>query len=100
MHKKLRVAVLMGGKTAEHAVSLNSGMMVVNNLDKQTLCPSLNFICDPPFQVHRIRQIYREAVGSRYAVSEIADIPHQNNRLTETHWSFRPTLTAGLALLD
>ncbi|MFB3894804.1 MAG: D-alanine--D-alanine ligase [bacterium] len=35
MDKKIRVAVLMGGKTAEHAVSLNSGMMVVNNLDKQ-----------------------------------------------------------------
>ncbi|MDI6784384.1 MAG: D-alanine--D-alanine ligase family protein [bacterium] len=35
MNKKLRVAVLMGGKTAEHAVSLKSGMMVVNNLDKQ-----------------------------------------------------------------
>jgi D-alanine-D-alanine ligase len=35
MHHKLRVAVLMGGKTAEHEVSLNSGMMVVNNLDKQ-----------------------------------------------------------------
>jgi D-alanine-D-alanine ligase len=35
MNIKLRVAVLMGGKTAEHAVSLNSGMMVVNNLDKK-----------------------------------------------------------------
>jgi D-alanine-D-alanine ligase len=35
MQKKLRVAVLMGGKTAEHEVSLKSGMMVVNHLDKQ-----------------------------------------------------------------
>ncbi|MCX7919353.1 MAG: D-alanine--D-alanine ligase [bacterium] len=35
MKTKLRIAVLMGGKTAEHEVSLNSGMMVVNHLDKQ-----------------------------------------------------------------
>lgn len=33
--KKIRVAVLMGGKSAEHEVSLASGMEVVKNLDPQ-----------------------------------------------------------------
>ncbi|MDO8585117.1 MAG: D-alanine--D-alanine ligase [bacterium] len=33
--KKLRIAVLMGGPSAEHEVSLKSGAMVVKNLDPQ-----------------------------------------------------------------
>lgn len=31
--KKINVAVLMGGRTAEHEVSINSGKMVIQNLD-------------------------------------------------------------------
>ncbi|PIS13989.1 D-alanine--D-alanine ligase A, partial [Candidatus Shapirobacteria bacterium CG09_land_8_20_14_0_10_47_13] len=33
--KKLRVAVLMGGKSPEHEVSLVTGREVVRNLDKK-----------------------------------------------------------------
>lgn len=31
--RKINVAVLMGGRTAEHEISVNSGMMVIKNLD-------------------------------------------------------------------
>ena len=34
MTRKINVAVLMGGRTAEHEVSLNTGRVVVNALDK------------------------------------------------------------------
>ena len=36
MARKLNVAVLMGGRTAEHEVSLDTGRMIVNALDKGT----------------------------------------------------------------
>ncbi len=34
-NKKLRIAVLMGGPSAEHEVSLRTGRMILENLDKQ-----------------------------------------------------------------
>lgn len=34
-HKKLKVAVLMGGPSSEHEVSLSSGKTVIKNLDKR-----------------------------------------------------------------
>ena len=34
MSRKINVAVLMGGRTAEHEVSLETGRVIVNALDK------------------------------------------------------------------
>jgi len=34
MSRKINVAVLMGGRTAEHEVSLKTGKVIVNALDK------------------------------------------------------------------
>lgn len=39
LSKKLRVAVLMGGPSAEHEVSLNTGEMVFSFLDKEKYAP-------------------------------------------------------------
>jgi len=41
IHKKIRVAVLFGGKSAEHEVSIQSAKNVVNSLDKNKYEPVL-----------------------------------------------------------
>src|SRR3989344_1750326 len=38
MNSRLRIAVLMGGPSSEHEVSLKTGEMVLKNLDKKRYC--------------------------------------------------------------
>ena len=48
MKKKIRVAVLMGGKSAEHEISLASGREVAKNLDpnKYDVIPNIKILAN------------------------------------------------------